>query len=219
MRVGSSYVLRAGDPPVSVTVKRVRNLNLRVRRDGSVCLSVPPHVSAERIQRFLDERSEWIATHRKAALDRGRDGMDAAGIPDRADGVLLRYALWGSVREAHEPVTSDQLRELYLNEVSARLPEVIPRMEAAIGAHATGWQLRLMRTRWGSCTPRTGRIRINIQLAAYPPECLDYVVAHELAHLLEASHNDRFHAIVARAIPNEREIRARLRTGPSGDRP
>lgn len=219
MRVGSSYVLRAGELPVSVTVKRVRNLNLRVRRDGSVCLSVPPHVSVERVQGFLDERSEWIATHRKAAIDRRHDGTGTEDTPDRADGSLLRYALWGAVREAREPVSSDELHRLYRNEVSARLPEVIPRMEAAIGAHATGWQLRLMKTRWGSCTPRTGRIRINIQLAAYPPECLDYVVAHELAHLLEASHNDRFHAIVARAIPNEREVRTRLRMSPSDGRP
>ena len=219
MRVGSSYVLRAGELPVSVTVKRVRNLNLRVRRDGSVCLSVPPHVSAERIQGFLDERAGWIAAHRKAVLDRDRDGTGTADMPDRVGGALLHYALWGVVREAHEPITGDGLRELYRNEVSARLSEVIPRMEAAIGAHAMGWQLRLMKTRWGSCTPRTGRIRINIQLAAYPPECLDYVVAHELAHLLEASHNDRFHAIVARAIPNEREIRARLRMSPSDGRP
>ena len=68
----------------------------------------------------------------------------------------------------------------------------------------------------GIVHPKTGAIRINARLAAYPPECLSYVVAHELAHLLEPTHNARFHAIVARAIPNEPEIRARMRKPPVG---
>lgn len=76
---------------------------------------------------------------------------------------------------------------------------------------ATAWQLRAMSTRWGSCTPATGRIRVNVRLAAYPPTCLDYVVAHELTHLLEPTHNARFHELLARAYPNERASRALLR--------
>ena len=80
-----------------------------------------------------------------------------------------------------------------------------------MGARTTAWQLRAMSTRWGSCTPRTGRIRVNVRLAAYPPTCLDYVLAHELTHLLEPSHNQRFHVLLARAYPNERAARALLR--------
>ena len=84
-------------------------------------------------------------------------------------------------------------------------------MEAATGRHAAGWQLRAMSSRWGSCTPATGRIRINVRLAAYPPACLDYVVAHELTHLAEPSHDARFHELLARAYPDERAARALLR--------
>ena len=84
-------------------------------------------------------------------------------------------------------------------------------MEASLGARATGWQLRAMSTRWGSCTPKTGRIRINVRLAAYPPTCLDYVVAHELTHLLEPSHDERFHDLLASAYPDERVARGLLR--------
>jgi predicted metal-dependent hydrolase len=87
-------------------------------------------------------------------------------------------------------------------------------MEEATGLRASGWQLRAMTSRWGSCTPTTGRIRLNVRLAAYPPTCLDYVVAHELTHLAEPSHNARFHELLARAYPHERAARALLRQDP-----
>ena len=95
-----------------------------------------------------------------------------------ADGLI---PLWGRLVPLPGGAAPD---EVYRAEVARRLPEVAARMERAVGARASGWQLRAMSTRWGSCTPGTGRIRINVRLAAYPPACLDYVVAHELTHLL-----------------------------------
>ena len=71
-----------------------------------------------------------------------------------------------------------------------------------------------MKTRWGSCTPSTGAIRINARLAAYPPECLEFVVAHELVHLLEPNHNARFHALLDEFCPDNRALARRLRQGP-----
>ncbi|WP_154026432.1 M48 family metallopeptidase [Olsenella uli] len=194
--------------PVLVTRKRVRNLNLRVRRDGSVTLSIPWHTSRERAEAFLAERAAWV----RAALERQARRTEAANRDHDAESDT--YPLWGVTQMAGAPLPPEEVAGIYRSEVARTLPEAVGRMEALIGAQASDWQLRDMRTRWGSCTPRTGRIRINIRLAAYPPECLDYVVAHELAHLLEPSHNARFHAIVARAVPNEWEIRARLRQPP-----
>lgn len=196
--------------PVCVTRKCVRNLNLRVQTGGSVVLSVPWHVSRERAQAFLNAHAAWIARTRRRVLAR----TEAAA---RNEGCAGGYALWGELRRSPDgsTVSAEELDELYRAEMTRALPEVIERMEPLVGAHASGWQVRVMKSRWGSCTPKTGRIRINARLAAYPPECIGYVVAHELAHLLEPSHSQRFHAIVARAIPNEREIRARLRQPPA----
>ncbi|WP_307738852.1 YgjP-like metallopeptidase domain-containing protein [uncultured Parolsenella sp.] len=192
---------------VDVTRKRVRNLNLRVRRDGSVALSVPWRTSRARAQAFLDAHEAWI----RSALGRRqrRQANDEQRTPSGT------YPLWGNPHHTDTPLTPGELDGLYRREVARALPAVIGRMEALVGAHASRWQLRAMTSRWGSCTPGTGRIRINVRLAAYPPACLDYVVAHELAHLIEPSHNARFHAVVARAIPNEREVRALLRRDPS----
>ena len=198
MAAKDTYLLRAGGPdgvPVEVERKRVRRLNLRVRPDGTAHLSIPVRTSLERAQRFLDEHESWLRkriARREELTDEHDDGL----VP-----------LWGRLVRSPDGTAAD---ELYREELAGRLPEVIARMEARVGAHASGWQLRVMTTRWGSCTPGTARIRINVRLAAYPPTCLDYVVAHELTHLLEPSHNARFHELLARAYPNEREVRAML---------
>lgn len=196
--------------PVCVTRKRVRNLNLRVRADGSVTLSIPLHATAGRAQAFLDGRSAWI----RANVEKRRVQTQEREL---AKGRLKQsYPLWGRLVDAPagNGLSDEQIEDIYRSELEQKLPEVIMWMESQIGAHANKWRLRSMKSRWGSCTPKTGWIRINTRLAAYPPECLAYVVAHELAHLLEPSHNARFHAIVARAIKDEKSVTARLRKPP-----
>ncbi len=196
--------LFAGGPHgVAVEVERrsVRRLNLRVRADGTAHLSIPPRVTLAAAQRFLDGHADWLRRH----VDR-RLASAAEATP--ADGLI---PLWGRLVPLPGGAAPD---EVYRAEVARRLPEVAARMERAAGARASGWQLRAMSTRWGSCTPGTGRIRINVRLAAYPPACLDYVVAHELTHLLEPGHGERFHVLLARAYPDERAARALLRRPP-----
>lgn len=81
-----------------------------------------------------------------------------------------------------------------------------------MGVAVSRASVRSMKTRWGSCTPKTGAIRIARELAAYPVECLDMVVAHELVHLLEPSHNQRFHALLDTYCPDNRALSQRLKT-------
>ena len=231
--------------PVSVVRKRVKNLNLRVRADGTVTLSIPQHLPLARAREFLDRKGEWIAERVRRNIER-RPSPDLAGeLPDR-------IPLWGKLvprdsihansgqavggqgaggraipgqaasgRDAGDQgapgqTTIDQaaLDELYRTEVLRALPDVVERMEARIGVHAARWSVRVMKTRWGSCTPKTGAIRINARLAAYPPECLEFVVAHELVHLLEPSHNARFHALLDEFCPDNRGIARRLKQQP-----
>ncbi|MBS5499633.1 MAG: M48 family metallopeptidase [Collinsella stercoris] len=194
--------------PVEVTRKRVKNLNLRVRSDGTVTLSIPlrtPHAYA---QAFLDRKAAWIAERVRRSAE-----QEALKTPDgEAPGYI---PLWGAPvpREAAlgEHIGID---DLYRAEVTRVLPDVAARIEQIIGVHAARWRVRTMKTRWGSCTPKTGAIRINARLAAYPPECLEFVVAHELVHLLEPSHNARFHALLDEFCPNNRSIAQRLKQNP-----
>ena len=234
--------------PVSVVRKRVKNLNLRVRADGTVTLSIPQHLPLARAREFLDRKGDWIAERVRRNIER-RPSPDLAGeLPDR-------IPLWGKLvprdsvqansgqdvggqgadgraipgqaasgrdaggQGAPGQTTIDQaaLDELYRTEVLRALPDIVERMEARIGVHAARWSVRVMKTRWGSCTPKTGAIRINARLAAYPPECLEFVVAHELVHLLEPSHNTRFHALLDEFCPDNRHPAKLLREAPDSD--
>lgn len=216
--------------PVSVVRKRVKNLNLRVRADGTVTLSIPQHLPLARAQEFLERKGSWIA-------ERVRRNIERRPSPDFAGELPNRIPLWGKLvprdsvqansgqaasdrdasgQGAPGQTTIDQaaLDELYRTEVLRALPGIVERMEARIGVHAARWSVRVMKTRWGSCTPKTGAIRINARLAAYPSECLEFVVAHELVHLLEPSHNARFHALLDEFCPGNRGIARRLKQQP-----
>ena len=219
--------------PVSVVRKRVKNLNLRVRADGTVTLSIPQHLPLARAQELLERKGSWIAERVRRNIER-RPSPDFAGeLPDRIplwgklvprDSVQANSGQAASDRDgsgqgAPGQTTIDQaaLDELYRTEVLRALPGIVERMEARIGVHAARWSARVMKTRWGSCTPKTGAIRINARLAAYPPECLEFVVAHELVHLLEPSHNARFHALLDEFCPGNRHPAKLLREAPDSD--
>ena len=239
--------------PVSVVRKRVKNLNLRVRADGTVTLSIPQHLPLARAQEFLERKGSWIAERVRRNIERrpspdfagelpnriplwgklvprdsvqansGQDvgGQGAGGRAITGQGAVNRNISGQSVSGQTTPgqTTIDQvaLDELYRTEVLRALPDMVERMEARIGVHATRWSVRVMKTRWGSCTPKTGAIRINARLAAYPPECLEFVVAHELVHLLEPSHNTRFHALLDEFCPGNRHPAKLLREAPDSD--
>lgn len=104
---------------------------------------------------------------------------------------------------------------LYTSEVTMALQDIVHSYEIVMGVTVARVTVRSMKTRWGSCTPKTGAIRIARKLAAYPVECLDMVVAHELVHLLEPSHNQRFHALLDTYCPNNRALSQRLKKPPA----
>ena len=120
-----------------------------------------------------------------------------------------------------DDLTSDELQarvdQLYMSEVASALRDIVHAYEIAMGVAVSRVSVRSMKTRWGSCTPKTGAIRIARELAAYPVECLDMVVAHELAHLLEPSHNQRFHALLDTYCPNNRALSQRLKKPPANE--
>ena len=168
---------------VEVTRKSAKNLNLRVRADGTVALSIPWRADIESARAFVARKEAWIAEHVSRRSGAGLEDEDEA----------LRRA-----------------RKL---KIEAALPAVVERLETEMGVHASSWSVRHMKTRWGSCTPATGAIRINSRLADYPPECLEFVVAHELVHLMEPSHNKRFHMLLDVYCPKNGEAALLLRRG------
>ena len=165
--------------------KRIKNINLRVKPpDGRIEVSAPLRVDTSFVRAFVREKRDWIRKQQEriAASPQGRV---AAASPDEV-------AQWREV-------------------VQAFVPPLIAKWEPIMGVKAGKIAYRNMTSRWGSCQPSTGRICINVRLALYPPECLEYVVVHELCHLLERGHGPRFHALMDAFLPDWKAIRAKLR--------
>ncbi len=212
---------RIGDVVVEVERKRVRNRNLRMRGDGTFHLSVPTRTGDPSIRRFLDDHAGWIAD-RAEAWRRRTEAEERFAAPGelalwgRMVTVGDARALLGGEPAAHgEWLSADGVRRLadavYRVETARVLPGVAARVEARMGISAASWSVRQMKTRWGSCTHAARTIRINAALAAYPPECLECVVAHELAHIAVPNHGPAFHELLDRAFPANRAVMRMLK--------
>ena len=116
----------------------------------------------------------------------------------------------GADRDAREAV----LQRWYRGRLRERLPAVMAKWEAKIGVSAAEARIKRMKTRWGTCNPEARRIWLNLELAKKPPACLEYIAAHELVHLIERSHNDRFRQLMDRHMPRWRMLRDELNRAP-----
>lgn len=170
---------------VRLSRKRVKNLNLRIARDGShVDVSAPSWVSEDEVREFVRRKAAWIESHLAQAAN--------TPMARAAKATPEEVAAWREV-------------------VSACVPALIAAWGPIMGVRAGKLAYRNMTSRWGSCQPSTGRICINVRLALYPPECLEYVVVHELCHLLERGHGPRFHQLMDAFMPDWKQRRAKLR--------
>ena len=171
---------------VCVTRKRIKNIHMRVKSEGGIRVEVsaPLRTTDAFIESFVREKRAWI---------------------DKAIGKLA-----DSPKSRAEEATPEEKAE-WKAIVAACVPVLIELWEPIMGVKAGKLAYRNMKSRWGSCQPSTGRICINTRLALYPPECLEYVVVHELCHLLERGHGPRFHALMDAFLPDWRVRRAKLR--------
>ena len=225
----TEYAVPLGDLTVTVTRKAVKNLYLRILPpDGRVCVTAPRSAPEDEVLRFIRARQPWIERHRAALLARtpepgglvtgGRRPLWGRSLPlevregPREGAAVERGALMLTVRPgADEERRAAVLKAFYRAELQRAVPEVLARYEQITGVRAGEWRLRDMRTRWGTCSVRDRRVWLALRLAEYPPECLEYVTAHELTHLLEPSHNARFWALMDGFFPAWRAVRRRLR--------
>ncbi|WP_270804319.1 M48 family metallopeptidase, partial [Aeromonas sp. QDB02] len=106
------------------------------------------------------------------------------------------------------------LNSYYRDALKARIAELLPVWEDKIGVKAADWGIKKMKTKWGSCNTQAKRIWLNLELAKKPPECLEYILVHELVHLLERNHNERFKGYMDKLLPDWRERRDLLNRMP-----
>lgn len=107
-------------------------------------------------------------------------------------------------------IAYEKLLDHYRVLLKAEVARVLPKWESITGQQASKWQVKYMRTHWGSCNTKTGLILLNLQLAKKTPDCLEYIILHELVHLIEKSHNEHFVSQMDHYMPMWREVKATL---------
>lgn len=211
----------AGDPPVKVGLRRsarARRLSLRISRvDGRVTLTLPPRVPLAEALAFADSRAGWVRSH-LARIGTAEEPAFGADIPFQ--GRLLRLEPGTGRRVALEgdrlilPADPERLAARLGAFLKARARDALAaasdRHAAALGRPYRSLTLRDVRSRWGSCSSR-GDLMYSWRLVLAPPEVLDYVAAHEVAHLERMDHSPAFWAVVDRLFPDHARCRRWLR--------
>jgi hypothetical protein len=222
--------IQLDDVVLDVVHKRVRYLRLSVHPPtGQVRISAPLRMSTKTIREFVVSKLDWIHRQQQrlrsrrqvtpcAYLDDERHFVwgeehvlkvveeDAAPFVELRDRTLLLHTRLGSVAGERQELVTDWYRTL----LEAAAPPLIAKWEPLLRVTVARVAVRHMKTRWGSCTPRSRRIRLSTELAKKPPVCLEYVVVHEMVHLLEASHNRRFARLMDQFMPTWRLHRREL---------
>jgi len=215
--LGGTVILQDGTPVSLRRTGRARRMTLRVsRRDGTVTLTLPPRLPEAEALAFLNERRDWLS-RALAGIEPPRAVAFGAALPVEGRPLLLTpSAVRGPSVEGDRlllpqgrpaPVTAAAFLRML---AQARLAAASDRYARALGRSFTAIALRDTRSRWGSCT-HEGRLMYSWRLAMAPPEVLDYVAAHEVAHLAHMDHSPAFWAAVARLCPGYAQPRAWLR--------
>ena len=226
-------IIKLEDIEAEVVHKNIRNIHLRVLPpDGKVRISAPFITKNETIYKFACSKLNWISKQRirirKSTFEsfqyinqethyfRGRQYQLKVQEKKEAPAVqLIKNEIVLQVPDGADLETRRSvLQEWYHRQLEMIIPPLITKWESILNVSVRRFSIRSMKTRWGSCTPKTNSIRFNLELVKRAPECLEYIVVHELVHLLEASHNSKFKTLMDRFYPKWRFCRKELRSLP-----
>lgn len=220
---------------VEVVRKNIKHLHLAVHPpEGRVRVSAPFRLTDDDVRLAVISRLGWIrkrqAAFKKQARQSAREmvtgeshfvqgrryrldvvqQVGAAAIRLRNSTILELRVPPGTDRDKREEI----LNRWYRARLKKEIVQLIPKWEAIIGVTVSEWGVRKMKTRWGTCNIEARRIWINLELAKKPTQCLEYIVVHEMVHLLERHHNERFLALMDQYLPSWRLMRDMLNREP-----
>lgn len=216
---------------IEVIKKNIKNIHLSVHPpNGRVRLATPDDTDDDAIRLFVISKLDWIRKQQRELQEqerisarqylsgeshyylgeryllnvlytKGRQTVEIAGKKEM--NLFIRK---NSTIEQRERV----MNEWYREQLKSIIPNYISKWEKKMDVQVKDWGVRRMRTKWGSCNIQDKRIWLNLELAKKSPHCLEYVVVHEMVHLLERNHNERFRAYMDKFLPNWRAIKSEL---------
>lgn len=222
--------IRLGEIAIAVTRKNIKHVHLSVHPpSGRVTLTAPSATRLEVARAYAISKLGWIREQRQKLANQARE---------RPRKFVEResHTLWGrrrlltvSHREAKPCVSLDHKRitltvrpgsdaqkraevihEWHKSILHAVVPSLIKKWEPKLKVKVAGYFLQRMKTKWGGCNHRAGHLRLNTELVKKPKDLLEYVIVHEMVHLLEPTHSERFMEILGKHYPSWREARAEL---------
>lgn len=214
---------------IEVCKKNIKNMHLYVKPpNGKVTVSAPLSMKDETIERFVRTKINWlkkqIANFDNQSRQSEREYVSGETLyvwgrqyylhtefGNRNSLVLSGDKAILTVRKGSSPTQRENfVREWYRILLKNETLKRFVKWEKKTGLKASGWQTKYMTTRWGTCNTETGKIWLNLQLAKKTPESLDYIILHELVHLIEKTHNERFTSMMDKYMPMWREVKASL---------
>lgn len=222
--------MKLGNLEIEIIVKDIKNVHLSVHPPaGHVRMAVPRRIKREQIRLFAISKLDWIRAQQKRLRAQERE-------PAREYLERESHWLWGKryllvlkpaterarVEQKHRTLTlhirsrasqaarAEIIQAWYREQLKAAVSPLIARWEPRLGVEVNRFFVQRMKTKWGSANQYARTIRLNTELAKKPPECLEYLVVHELAHLIEPTHNARFVALMDRHLPRWRVHREAL---------
>jgi len=227
--------MEIGGIPVHVVRKDIKNLHVGVYPPtGRVRIAAPLQLDDDAVRLALVSRLGWIRRQQASFQQQERQSARElvtgeshyyGGRRYRLDVIEddgrpgVRLASNRTIQLQVRPgMDRDQrlavLQKWYRNQLYEQIPALRGKWESVVGVTASDVRVRRMKTRWGSCNEQTGRIWLNLELIKKPPICLEYLVVHELVHLLERHHNERFAMLMDSAMPSWRQHRDALNRAP-----
>lgn len=227
-------LLELEDLKITITYKVVKHLRLTVRPPGGETrVSAPLTMPPETVRIFILSKLDWIQAQRQKLLSQDRpappqylDGeshffqgrryvLRIVEQPAPPKVTLAPDALELYVRPCSPPEKRRRLLEEWLRrQLKTAIASLVAQYEPMMGVKVKEFGVKRMKTRWGTCNPGASRIWLNLELAQHPLPCLEYVVVHEMAHLLEPAHNQRFWRLLDQFYPQWRACREELKRLP-----
>lgn len=206
-----------------IIVKKVKNISIKIKENGEVVLTVPQNRSIAEAEKFFLSKLNWIIKHKNESSDFVRcEVCDNGRIFLFGEEVTLKFTessnnaaflngdklyVFFNGKKLPKRILEEYLK-IKLNE---KLKETFEKWEKITGLYSSSVSIRKTTSKWGSCTPKTKRIRMSLYLACLPLPCAEYVTLHELLHLKYPDHGKRFHNALDYYMPQWKKIRKFMR--------
>ncbi|KAF3978444.1 MAG: M48 family metallopeptidase [Methylococcales symbiont of Iophon sp. n. MRB-2018] len=213
------------NPVISIIRKDIKNINLRVKPTGEVMMSVPRKTTDSHIQYVLNKRSDWIKAklsfYTEAPKKIEKEYVSGENcrflgrnyrlkvIESSEESVKLKGGyLYLSIKDKGDFKKKERLlKEWYLQKAKNHINKALAKYQPIVKREVKKVRIRKMQTRWGSCNPVKSYINLNSELIKAPTKCIEYVVLHELTHLIYPNHSKYFYNYLSVHIPNWKEIK------------